>query len=109
MRTHPPCTVRADSGTVFGISRCIPHMQIYSWWPGLKISVGHGLTDIVRPIREIVRRREETTGHSVRPTISETEVYCLSDPSELVSDRTVDLSDVNQNVKWKIRVLLYKR
>jgi hypothetical protein len=32
---------------------------------GHKISVGHA--DIVRPIREIVRRREETTGHSVRP------------------------------------------
>jgi hypothetical protein len=30
--------------------------------------------------------------------LSETEVYCLSDPSELVSDRTVALSDVNQNV-----------
>jgi hypothetical protein len=25
------------------------------------------VTDIVRPIREIVRRRKETTGHSVRP------------------------------------------
>jgi hypothetical protein len=25
------------------------------------------VTDIVQPIREIVRRREETTGHSVRP------------------------------------------
>jgi hypothetical protein len=25
------------------------------------------VTDIVRPIREIVRRQEETTGHSVRP------------------------------------------
>ena len=25
------------------------------------------VTDIVRPIREIVRRREKTTGHSVRP------------------------------------------
>jgi hypothetical protein len=25
------------------------------------------VTDIVRPIRRIVRRREETTGHSVRP------------------------------------------
>jgi hypothetical protein len=25
------------------------------------------VTDIVRPIREIVRRREEATGHSVRP------------------------------------------
>jgi hypothetical protein len=60
------------------------------------------VTDIVRPIREIVRRREETTGHSVRPDIlsdqSETEVYCLSDPSVLVTDRTVALSDVNQNV-----------
>jgi hypothetical protein len=29
---------------------------------------------------------------------SETEVYCLSDPSVLVSDRTVALSDVNQKV-----------
>ena len=38
------------------------------------------VTDIVRPIREIVRRREETTGHYVRP-ISVTEVYCLSDPT----------------------------
>ena len=37
------------------------------------------VTDIVRLIREIVRRREETTG------LSETEVYCLSDPSVLVS------------------------
>jgi hypothetical protein len=26
------------------------------------------VTDIVRPIREIVRLREETTEHSVRPT-----------------------------------------
>ena len=33
--------------------------------------------------------------------LRETEVYCLSDPSELVSDRTVvltPLSNVNQNV-----------
>ena len=32
---------------------------------------------------------------------SETEVYCLSDPSELVSNRTValtPLSNVNQNI-----------
>jgi hypothetical protein len=29
--------------------------------------------------------------------ISETEVYCLCDPSELVSDRTVALSNVNQS------------
>ena len=28
--------------------------------------------------------------------LSETEVYCLSDPSVLVSDRTVALSDVNE-------------
>ena len=51
--------------------------------------------------------------------LSETEVYCLSDLSVMVSDRTVALSNVNQNVpyprtrgmyvKWKIRVLLYKR
>jgi hypothetical protein len=53
------------------------------------------VTDIVRPIREIVRRREETTG--LVSDLSETEVYCLSDPSVLVSDRTVALSDVNQN------------
>jgi hypothetical protein len=30
--------------------------------------------------------------------LSETEVYCLSDPSVLVSDRLVTLSNVNQNV-----------
>ena len=30
--------------------------------------------------------------------LSETEVYCLFDPSELVSDLTVTLSNVNQNV-----------
>ena len=59
----------------------------FSFPAGLKISVGHG-------------HREETTGHSV---LSETEVYSLSDPSELVSDRTVALSDAfsksrNQNV-----------
>ena len=30
--------------------------------------------------------------------LSETEVYCLSDPRELVSDLTVTLSNVNQNV-----------
>ena len=29
--------------------------------------------------------------------VSETEVYCLSDPSVLVSDRTVALSNVNQS------------
>jgi hypothetical protein len=32
--------------------------------------------------------------------LSETEVYCLSDPSVLVSDRTVALSNVNQNVPY---------
>ena len=37
------------------------------------------VTVIVRPIREIVRRREEITGLKL------TEVYCLSDPSVLVS------------------------
>jgi hypothetical protein len=44
--------------------------------------------------------------------LSETEVYCLSDPSVLVSDRTVALSDVNKNVaavasemvKWKMNL-----
>ena len=44
--------------------------------------------------------------------LSETEVYSLSDPSVLVSDRTVALSDVNKNVaavasemvKWKMNL-----
>ena len=54
------------------------------------------VTDIVRPIREIVRRTEETP--NILSDLSETEVYCLSDPSVLVSDRTVALSIVNQNV-----------
>ena len=31
--------------------------------------------------------------------LSEIEVYCLSDPSELVSDLTVTLSNINQNHK----------
>jgi hypothetical protein len=66
------------------------------------------VTDIVRPIREIVRRIGRKPPN-ILSDLSETEVYCLSDPNELVSDRTVALSDVNQNVKWKIRVLLYKR
>ena len=30
--------------------------------------------------------------------LSETEVYCLSDPSESVSDLTATLSNANQNV-----------
>jgi hypothetical protein len=33
-------------------------------WQALKYRL---VTNIVRPIREIVRRREETAGHSVRP------------------------------------------
>jgi hypothetical protein len=49
--------------------------------PGLKISLGHG--------QPFVKLSDP----------SETEVYCLSDPSELVSDPlTVTLSNVNQNV-----------
>jgi hypothetical protein len=41
------------------------------------------------------RRTEETTGQSA--DLSETEVYCLSEPSVLVSDQTVaNLSDINQ-------------
>ena len=51
------------------------------------------VTDIVRPIREIVRRRK-TEGLLF---VCETEVYCLFDSRVLVS-RTVALSDVNQNV-----------
>jgi hypothetical protein len=46
------------------------------------------VTDIVRPIREIVRRRKETTGDTLSDQ-SETEIYCLSDLSVFVSDRTV--------------------
>jgi hypothetical protein len=33
--------------------------------------------------------------------LSETEVYCLSDPSKLVSDRTVALSDVIKMLNGK--------
>ena len=50
------------------------------------------VTDIVRPIRQIVRRRKET----ILSDLSETEVYCLSDLIVFVSDRTVALPNVNQ-------------
>ena len=33
----------------------------------------------------------------IRSNLSETQVYCLSDPSELVSDLTATLTNVNQN------------
>jgi hypothetical protein len=36
----------------------------------------------------------------IPPDQSETEVSCLSDPSEVVSDLTVTLSNVNQNVRY---------
>jgi actin-like ATPase involved in cell morphogenesis len=57
------------------------------------------VTDIVRLVREIVRRIERKPP-DILSDISETEVYCLSDPSVLVSDRTVALSNVNQNVPY---------
>jgi hypothetical protein len=40
----------------FGLNKCVYQALKY-----------RSVTDIVRPIREIVRRRKETTGHSVRP------------------------------------------
>jgi hypothetical protein len=55
------------------------------------------VTDIVRPIREIVRRKEETTGHSVRPKWNGGLLFVRHE-NVLVSDRTVALSNVNQNV-----------
>jgi hypothetical protein len=55
------------------------------------------VTDIVRPICKIVRLVEGKPP-DILSDLSETEVYCLSDPSVLVSDLTVTLSDVNQNV-----------
>ena len=56
---------------------------------GLKISVGHGHF----ATHSSLRRHSDLR-------LSETEVYCLSVPSELVSDRTVTLSNVNQNVPY---------
>jgi hypothetical protein len=43
--------------------------NVYFWilLPRLQALKYRSVTDIVRPIREIVRRSEETTGHSVRP------------------------------------------
>ena len=56
------------------------------------------VTDIhVRLICKIVRLVEGKPP-DILSDLSETEVYCLSDPSVLVSDLTVTLSDVNQNV-----------
>ena len=46
-----------------------------------------------RSITDIVRRREETTGHYMSDP-SDTEIYCLFDPSELVSDLTVTVPNV---------------
>jgi hypothetical protein len=83
-------------------------------YPGLKISVGH--RHCPTQFREIVRRKEETTGHSDSDQ-SKTQVYCLSNTSVLVSNRTVALSNINQNypspelevyVKWTIKVV-YKK
>ena len=51
-------------------------------YAGLKISVGHGHC---RPVHQIVRRIERKLP-DILSDLSETEVYCLSDPSELVSD-----------------------
>jgi hypothetical protein len=51
------------------------------------------VTDIVRLIRENERKPPD-----ILSDLSETEVYCLSDPSVLVSNRTVALPDVNKNV-----------
>ena len=47
-------------------------------WQGLKY---RWVTDIVRSIREIVRRKEEPP--DILSDVSETKVYCLSDPSVL--------------------------
>ena len=60
---------------------------------GLKISVGHGhWSDPFVKLSDVVRKPPDILSDK-----SETGVYCLSDPSVLVSDRTVALSNVNQS------------
>jgi hypothetical protein len=76
--------ITAGADLPWGCRGCTPHLV------PLGLKKYRSVTGIVRLIREIVRRREENTGRSVRP--SETEVYCLSDTSVLVSDQTVALS-----------------
>jgi low affinity Fe/Cu permease len=54
----------SQSCLVFALAICITsHINIL-FIQALKY---RSVTDIVRPIHQIVRRREETTGHSVRP------------------------------------------
>jgi hypothetical protein len=49
----------------------VEHFDLYILTPSVSSTCQalkyQSVTDIVRPIREIVRRSEETTGHSVRP------------------------------------------
>ena len=67
--------------------------QIDSIVTGLKISVGHGhWSDLFVKLSDVVRKPPDILSDK-----SETGVYCLSDPSVLVSDRTVALSNVNQS------------
>ena len=67
---------------------------IYPIFSGLKISVGQRtLSDPYVKLSDVQRKPQD-----ILPDQSETEVYCLSDPSELVSNRNVALSNVNQNV-----------
>jgi hypothetical protein len=49
--------------------------------------------DVVRLIRKIVRRTVERKPLDILFDLSETEVYCLSNPSQLVSDIAASLSN----------------
>jgi hypothetical protein len=46
------CMIAVKKSAIIGFNQALKYRSV---------------TDIVRPIREIVRRREETTGHSVQP------------------------------------------
>ena len=55
------------SSEIFFISFLMPLTLNSSVWLYTQALKYRSVMDIVRPIREIVRRTEETTGHSVRP------------------------------------------
>ena len=55
----------------------LPEQRMYTQPSGLMQALKYwSVTDIVRPIREIVRRGEETTGHSVQTKVKLRFIVC---------------------------------
>ena len=74
--------------------------------PGLKTLVGrrHHPSDPFMKLSDVERKPLD-----ILSDLSETEISCLPDPNESMSDLTVTLSNVNQNASWyKIKGLYVK-